>query len=168
MYNFTSFALTLNEMEPGMEGLLAPTDCRLRPDLKAMEDGDLGKNTHTQCVTLNYILIQLRRHRNACTTMGSIVSFNSSVFIFPFFCLQMEQWLKRSGLKTSREPPARSAPKRKKSGPPGLFCRGSRYIPHKESVDYHVTQEGASEWVSDSWVSIRSLISICRKWEVYI
>uniref|UniRef100_A0A8C5B7P9 Oxysterol-binding protein n=1 Tax=Gadus morhua TaxID=8049 RepID=A0A8C5B7P9_GADMO len=41
MYNFTSFALTLNEMEPGMEGLLAPTDCRLRPDLKAMEDGDL-------------------------------------------------------------------------------------------------------------------------------
>ncbi|KAK0142647.1 Oxysterol-binding protein-related protein 1 [Merluccius polli] len=41
MYNFTSFAMTLNELEPGMEGLLAPTDCRLRPDLKAMEDGDL-------------------------------------------------------------------------------------------------------------------------------
>ena len=52
MYNFTSFALTLNEMEPGMEGLLAPTDCRLRPDLKAMEDGDLGKNTHTHSVSL--------------------------------------------------------------------------------------------------------------------
>jgi len=47
MYNFTSFALTLNEMEPGMEGLLAPTDCRLRPDLKAMEEGDLGTYTQT-------------------------------------------------------------------------------------------------------------------------
>ncbi|CAN0195723.1 unnamed protein product [Lampetra fluviatilis] len=41
MYNFTSFALTLNEMEKEMEGLLAPTDCRLRPDMKAMEQGDI-------------------------------------------------------------------------------------------------------------------------------
>uniref|UniRef100_A0A667XTP7 Oxysterol-binding protein n=1 Tax=Myripristis murdjan TaxID=586833 RepID=A0A667XTP7_9TELE len=41
MYNFTSFAMTLNELEPGMERLLAPTDCRLRPDIKAMENGDI-------------------------------------------------------------------------------------------------------------------------------
>uniref|UniRef100_A0A672IBZ9 Oxysterol-binding protein n=1 Tax=Salarias fasciatus TaxID=181472 RepID=A0A672IBZ9_SALFA len=41
MYNFTSFALTLNELEPGMERLLAPTDCRLRPDIRAMENGDI-------------------------------------------------------------------------------------------------------------------------------
>ncbi|KAF7209052.1 oxysterol-binding protein-related protein 2-like [Nothobranchius furzeri] len=40
MYNFTSFAVTLNELEPGMERLLAPTDCRLRPDIRAMENGD--------------------------------------------------------------------------------------------------------------------------------
>lgn len=42
MYNFTSFAVTLNELEPGMERLLAPTDCRQRPDIRAMESGDLG------------------------------------------------------------------------------------------------------------------------------
>uniref|UniRef100_A0A4W5NNB7 Oxysterol-binding protein n=1 Tax=Hucho hucho TaxID=62062 RepID=A0A4W5NNB7_9TELE len=41
MYNFTSFTMTLNELEPGMERLLAPTDCRLRPDVRAMEIGDL-------------------------------------------------------------------------------------------------------------------------------
>ena len=42
MYNFTNFAVTLNELEPGMEGVLAPTDCRLRPDIRAMENGDMG------------------------------------------------------------------------------------------------------------------------------
>ncbi|XP_036961089.1 oxysterol-binding protein-related protein 2-like isoform X1 [Acanthopagrus latus] len=41
MYNFTSFAMTLNELEPGMDRLLAPTDCRLRPDIRAMENGDI-------------------------------------------------------------------------------------------------------------------------------
>uniref|UniRef100_A0A1A7WC60 Oxysterol-binding protein n=1 Tax=Iconisemion striatum TaxID=60296 RepID=A0A1A7WC60_9TELE len=41
MYNFTSFAVTLNELEPDMERLLAPTDCRLRPDIRAMENGDI-------------------------------------------------------------------------------------------------------------------------------
>lgn len=47
MYNFTSFAMTLNELEPGMERLLAPTDCRLRPDIRAMENGDIGT---TSCI----------------------------------------------------------------------------------------------------------------------
>ncbi len=42
MYNFTHFAMTLNELEPGMEGVLAPTDCRLRPDIRAMENGNMG------------------------------------------------------------------------------------------------------------------------------
>ncbi|XP_077583515.1 oxysterol-binding protein-related protein 2-like [Stigmatopora nigra] len=41
MYNFSSFAVTLNELEPGMERLVAPTDCRHRPDIRAMESGDL-------------------------------------------------------------------------------------------------------------------------------
>ncbi|XP_028309421.1 oxysterol-binding protein-related protein 2-like isoform X2 [Gouania willdenowi] len=41
MYNFTSFAMTLNELEPGAERLLAPTDSRLRPDIRAMENGDI-------------------------------------------------------------------------------------------------------------------------------
>uniref|UniRef100_A0A3Q3JKN0 Oxysterol-binding protein n=1 Tax=Monopterus albus TaxID=43700 RepID=A0A3Q3JKN0_MONAL len=45
MYNFTSFAITLNELEPDMERILAPTDCRLRPDIRAMENGDIGNST---------------------------------------------------------------------------------------------------------------------------
>ncbi|XP_061839756.1 oxysterol-binding protein-related protein 2-like isoform X1 [Nerophis lumbriciformis] len=43
MYNFTSFAMTLNELEPSMEQLLAPTDCRQRPDIRAMENGEIDK-----------------------------------------------------------------------------------------------------------------------------
>uniref|UniRef100_A0AAY4CHB2 Oxysterol-binding protein n=1 Tax=Denticeps clupeoides TaxID=299321 RepID=A0AAY4CHB2_9TELE len=43
MYNFTSFAMSLNELEPGMETVLAPTDCRHRPDIRAMENGDIDK-----------------------------------------------------------------------------------------------------------------------------
>lgn len=39
MYNFTNFATSLNELEPGMEAVLAPTDCRFRPDIRAMENG---------------------------------------------------------------------------------------------------------------------------------
>ncbi|XP_058031536.1 oxysterol-binding protein-related protein 2 isoform X3 [Ahaetulla prasina] len=41
MYNFTSFAVTLNELEKGMEDILAPTDCRLRPDIRHMENGEI-------------------------------------------------------------------------------------------------------------------------------
>lgn len=48
MYNFTSFAMTLNELEPNMEGILALTDCRLRPDIRAMENGDIGNTLPSQ------------------------------------------------------------------------------------------------------------------------
>ncbi|KAK2851138.1 hypothetical protein Q5P01_007414 [Channa striata] len=43
MYNFTNFAMSLNELEPGMEAILAPTDCRFRPDIRAMENGDMDQ-----------------------------------------------------------------------------------------------------------------------------
>lgn len=43
MYNFTHFAMSLNELEPGMEATLAPSDCRFRPDIRAMENGNMGK-----------------------------------------------------------------------------------------------------------------------------
>ena len=42
MYNFTNFAMSLNELDPGMEALLSPTDCRFRPDIRAMENGNMG------------------------------------------------------------------------------------------------------------------------------
>ncbi|XP_063779678.1 oxysterol-binding protein-related protein 1 isoform X1 [Pseudophryne corroboree] len=41
MYNFTHFALALNELDKGMESLIPKTDCRLRPDIRAMENGDI-------------------------------------------------------------------------------------------------------------------------------
>ena len=42
-YNLTSFAMKLNEVTPGLEGKLAPTDCRLRPDQHATELGQYDK-----------------------------------------------------------------------------------------------------------------------------
>ena len=39
MYNFTYFAMTQNELNPRLAELIAPTDSRLRPDQRAMEDG---------------------------------------------------------------------------------------------------------------------------------
>uniref|UniRef100_A0A8C6TCR4 Oxysterol-binding protein n=1 Tax=Neogobius melanostomus TaxID=47308 RepID=A0A8C6TCR4_9GOBI len=41
MYNFTNFAMALNELEAGMDVILAPTDCRFRPDIRAMENGKM-------------------------------------------------------------------------------------------------------------------------------
>ncbi|KAM3618151.1 uncharacterized protein V6R79_016290 [Siganus canaliculatus] len=43
MYNFTNFAMALNELEPGMDAMLAPTDCRFRPDIRAMENGSMDE-----------------------------------------------------------------------------------------------------------------------------
>ncbi|XP_042273392.1 oxysterol-binding protein-related protein 1 isoform X1 [Thunnus maccoyii] len=41
MYSFTSFAMQLNELHKEMEGIIPQTDCRLRPDIRAMENGDI-------------------------------------------------------------------------------------------------------------------------------
>jgi hypothetical protein len=38
-YNLTQFAIQLNEVTPGLEAKLAPTDCRLRPDQHYLELG---------------------------------------------------------------------------------------------------------------------------------
>ncbi|KAK9801882.1 hypothetical protein WJX73_007191 [Symbiochloris irregularis] len=38
-YNLTSFAMKLNELTPGLGDHIAPTDCRLRPDQRATEQG---------------------------------------------------------------------------------------------------------------------------------
>ncbi|KAJ9584691.1 hypothetical protein L9F63_020973, partial [Diploptera punctata] len=40
-YQFTLFAMSLNEMEEGMKNRLCPTDCRLRPDIRKLEEGDI-------------------------------------------------------------------------------------------------------------------------------
>ncbi|XP_066152873.1 oxysterol-binding protein-related protein 2 [Euwallacea fornicatus] len=40
-YQFTTFAMSLNEVETGMEKTLCPTDSRLRPDIRKLEQGDI-------------------------------------------------------------------------------------------------------------------------------
>lgn len=40
-YGFTSFGITLNEITPDLKGHLPPTDSRLRPDVRALEEGNL-------------------------------------------------------------------------------------------------------------------------------
>lgn len=34
--------MQLNELSKNMEGVLPPTDSRFRPDIRAMEEGDIG------------------------------------------------------------------------------------------------------------------------------
>ena len=66
-YGFTQFALLLNEIDDNLRVKIAPTDSRLRPDMRRMEEGDFGgyflfymwaKFSSTQVCTL-YIAIVL-------------------------------------------------------------------------------------------------------------
>lgn len=34
--------MVLNEVDKDMEGVIPKTDCRLRPDIRAMENGEIG------------------------------------------------------------------------------------------------------------------------------
>ncbi|XP_065165108.1 oxysterol-binding protein-related protein 2-like isoform X2 [Atheta coriaria] len=40
-YQFTDFAMSLNELEPGMTDYLCKTDSRFRPDIRKLEQGDI-------------------------------------------------------------------------------------------------------------------------------
>ena len=58
-YNFSQFTMGLNEMSPnylGKERVLPPTDCRQRPDIRALENGDL-EVLHNVLIQTNFILI---------------------------------------------------------------------------------------------------------------
>lgn len=39
-YQFTTFAMSLNELTPEMEKVVCSTDSRLRPDIRKLENGD--------------------------------------------------------------------------------------------------------------------------------
>lgn len=43
LYGFTAFGITLNEITPDIESKLPPTDSRFRPDVRALEEGDLER-----------------------------------------------------------------------------------------------------------------------------
>ncbi|XP_068736521.1 oxysterol-binding protein-related protein 1-like [Montipora capricornis] len=45
MYNFTTYAMQLNELHEDQKPQLPPTDSRLRPDCRALENGDLDGAT---------------------------------------------------------------------------------------------------------------------------
>lgn len=45
MYNFTTYAMQLNELHEDQKSKLPPTDSRLRPDCRALENGDLEAAT---------------------------------------------------------------------------------------------------------------------------
>lgn len=49
-YGFTAYGITLNEITSDLEGKLPPTDSRLRPDVRALEEGnvDLAEEQKTQ------------------------------------------------------------------------------------------------------------------------
>lgn len=53
MYSFTNFAMQLNEMRGDMEGVIPQTDCRRRPDIRAMENGDIGNNRSQENKKIN-------------------------------------------------------------------------------------------------------------------
>lgn len=40
IYRFSLFSMQLNKLTPEMEKSLPPTDCRFRPDQRALENGD--------------------------------------------------------------------------------------------------------------------------------
>lgn len=42
-YGFTAFGITLNEITRDLEGKLPPTDSRLRPDVRALEEGSVDE-----------------------------------------------------------------------------------------------------------------------------
>lgn len=42
-YNMTSMAMSLNQLHAEMKDSLPPTDCRFRPDIRIMEEGDFGE-----------------------------------------------------------------------------------------------------------------------------
>lgn len=63
-YNFSKFAITLNELLDGLEEKVAPTDCRLRPDQRCLEIGlydqvgDSRMKWPVQCIKFVCVLNQ--------------------------------------------------------------------------------------------------------------
>ena len=51
IYGFNKFACSLNELEEGV----APTDCRLRPDIRIMEEQDFN-GANSEKVFTDYIM----------------------------------------------------------------------------------------------------------------
>ncbi|VAI01497.1 unnamed protein product [Triticum turgidum subsp. durum] len=87
-YNFTSFAITLNELTPGLKEKLPPTDSRLRPDQRCLENGEYERanaeklrleqrqRQHERCRRVGGNLGGLRRIKVATHTATSVATGN--------------------------------------------------------------------------------------------
>ncbi|XP_006454509.1 hypothetical protein AGABI2DRAFT_114262 [Agaricus bisporus var. bisporus H97] len=60
-YGFTAFGITLNEITPDLVGKLPPTDSRYRPDVRALERGDIST---AEASKLRLEELQRERRRN--------------------------------------------------------------------------------------------------------
>lgn len=50
--------MSLNQMKPEFENLIAPTDSRFRPDVKQLELGNLGWKNNISCL-LNLVISKI-------------------------------------------------------------------------------------------------------------
>ena len=54
-YNFSLFAMMMNELEEGQSDILPPTDARLRPDIRKLEEGDIANESEAQTAFNKYV-----------------------------------------------------------------------------------------------------------------
>lgn len=97
-YAFSTFALHLNELHRSMEGVIPLTDSRLRPDIRAMEMGDIGTV------------------RPRCWCLGVSMPWFRRVW---WFILQTWRAPRRKDWRKSKEPPGKTALNLQKSGKQG-------------------------------------------------
>lgn len=64
-YGFTSFGITLNELTDDLLGKIPPTDSRLRPDVRALEEGDTVR-AEEQKLTVEEMQRERRKQGKDC------------------------------------------------------------------------------------------------------
>ncbi|THG09127.1 hypothetical protein TEA_006366 [Camellia sinensis var. sinensis] len=74
-YNMTPFAITLNELTPGLQEKLPPTDSRLRPDQRHLENGEYEK--------ANAEKLRLERRQRMIIIFNSFVRRFDLLALFP-------------------------------------------------------------------------------------
>ncbi|MBA0685396.1 hypothetical protein Goari_013059 [Gossypium aridum] len=88
-YNLTSFAITLNEITPGLQEKLPPTDSRLRPDQRHLENGEVdGANSEKQ-----------RLERRQRMVRSHLLNFHVYILDRLHSCLAQSRKLQESGWK---------------------------------------------------------------------
>lgn len=110
MYSFTSFAMQLNELHKEMEGVIPQTDCRLRPDIRAMENGDIGEDRRCLSCFFSWVLFEVE----GCE---GVELASSHDHLSPL--KQTSPVKRRRGWRKSREPHAKLWPSVVKSGRQG-------------------------------------------------